>query len=231
MTKNKKLRKNKTKKIKIVKVSTKRKIRDITNLNILANTILSIFSISCDKNECNEKCKCNRTWDTPITSIDNIPCNCKIKLYHLDNNKIKLTFSVYSNYIKEEDCNDLYCIYESFGTYNDFINGIIHFSAELLQKLKNLKLLPNGELAKKDIIYDNTLVFNNIPSIKTSLSLEECSVCLEKTKTKTLCHHPLCFRCMFSLRPQENNRFNIISCPICRENITHFNNKFCCSFE
>jgi len=231
MTKIRKLRKDKTNKIKNVKVSIKRNIRNITNLNILANTILSIFSISCDKNECKNKCKCNRTWDTPITSINNIPCNCKIKLYHLDNDKINLTFSVYSNYIKEEDCNDLYCIYEYFSIYNDFISGVINFSNQLLKKLKNLKLLPNGELVKKDIIYDNTLVFNNIPTIKTSLSLEECSVCLEKTKTKTLCHHPLCYRCMFSLRPLENHRYNIISCPICREDITHFNNKFSCSFN
>ena len=44
---------------------------------------------------------------------------------------------------------------------------------------------------------------------------EECTVCMEKTMTKTSCHHYLCICCWNKLGHQ-----NVLLCPICRKQIT-----------
>jgi hypothetical protein len=49
------------------------------------------------------------------------------------------------------------------------------------------------------------------------ITIDTCSVCFENTKTKTSCHHSLCYICMCRMYKTKRNPF--ILCPICREHI------------
>jgi len=44
-------------------------------------------------------------------------------------------------------------------------------------------------------------------------SVENCSVCLQETKTKTACGHYLCLICWSKIKSETNEK----PCPICRE--------------
>ncbi len=52
---------------------------------------------------------------------------------------------------------------------------------------------------------------------------EECSVCYEKTLTKTTCKHSVCYRCIekIPVTIDEEEDLNYIGCPICRHNVIY----------
>lgn len=79
---------------------------------------------------------------------------------------------------------------------------------KFITNIRNIKF--NNELGvfpDKDIIkHGETFVCDNI-----ELLTEECSVCYEKTETKTKCGHSLCIRCETELFIKRK-----ASCPICR---------------
>ena len=52
--------------------------------------------------------------------------------------------------------------------------------------------------------------------------INNCCVCQEAVKTKTDCNHYLCLSCADQIKPiKDDNGFNEIPCPICRENIVY----------
>ena len=62
------------------------------------------------------------------------------------------------------------------------------------------------------LAYDLLLMLPVSENITTSF--EDCSVCLEKCKTKTSCGHSLCQVCESSLNPKV--------CPLCRKRYDHY---------
>jgi hypothetical protein len=61
------------------------------------------------------------------------------------------------------------------------------------------------------LAYDLLMMLPVVDNITTSY--EDCSVCLEKCKTKTSCGHSLCQICESSLKPKV--------CPLCRKRYDH----------
>jgi len=54
---------------------------------------------------------------------------------------------------------------------------------------------------------------------------EECSVCYEKTLTKTCCNHSVCYRCIEKLPvTRGEDDCSKIKCPICRHNVVYPSN-------
>jgi len=89
-------------------------------------------------------------------------------------------------------------------------------SVDDLQHLLDV-ILPSIEFSKKEgkfysvhaTMYKPTVSFTpliNIPNMK--MNFEPCCACLEETKTKTVCGHPLCVECINQLKKP--------SCPMCR---------------
>jgi len=93
-------------------------------------------------------------------------------------------------------------------------DDILQFSTEVYEIIPKLKLDVDGELRVPSLIKISISealheVFSSIEceSVKVPI-VDNCPVCFEKTKTKTDCKHPLCYKCWPKLTPY--------TCPICR---------------
>jgi len=160
----------------------------------------------------------------PIETIDGVYCDCDIELCNKDNAAI--VFKVQLPWLdSDSEYIDLY-------HYSKYTKGgltdseIETFCQELLyDKIPLLKLSFEGTLRpitnKRDIAREKVdSIFRNLncDNIKKSCS-DDCSVCYNKTKTKTECNHPLCRRCWSKMYndiecPDDDY---CVKCPICRQ--------------
>ncbi len=94
--------------------------------------------------------------------------------------------------------------------------NMLSHAMNILKKIKFSKL--SGEFIVDDNYGRIEAEYRYLNSINLQndiiFSVEDCSVCHEKTITKTGCKHSLCFLCWSKL----NNRV----CPICRHDIDHY---------
>ncbi len=98
---------------------------------------------------------------------------------------------------------------------------ICDFATKLLDEvLPNLKLRRNGKMNfEKDgedtVVGEIKNLFGEIEMPNLVMDKCECSVCYEKTQTKTDCEHSLCYRCWSKLKEVDG----ALPCPMCRESI------------
>jgi hypothetical protein len=126
-------------------------------------------------------------------------------------------------------------LYRSYKTSESKLTrtDVLEFCAELLTIIPLLKLSVNGtfkpfettdEDQKLDKIFEKlSLKTNNI-----KLCGADCCVCYNKTRTKTDCNHPLCYRCWAKIEDKASDDYNeedsddeatCAKCPLCRERI------------
>ena len=78
---------------------------------------------------------------------------------------------------------------------------------QMMERLSELKFdNKHGTIyhINKNKHYEECYTFNNL-----TLKYNECAVCMEITRTKTMCSHTLCWSCFDKLKKK--------TCPICRE--------------
>jgi hypothetical protein len=144
--------------------------------------------------------------DLPIIACIKInQCTC------CHSNKKQITFDIISEQIKSGPNFENYVLYSKclkekmYFTQNDF--------QIVISKIK--KLLPNLKLNKTygiiEHIYDKTYEQISLDEFGTTyISNDTCSICNEKTLTKTNCGHSVCVECWSKLKNT--------SCPLCRQN-------------
>lgn len=170
--------------------------------------------------------KCAPSKYVPITEIDGVKnIDCRISYY---SEKRGLEFEVKAEF--KYDChNDVFPILFRMTKYNkDGITSedILAFSSAVLMAIPLLKLGYGGDLMpenKCESAVHKTFddVFSSIacPTVVVDC-MKECSVCYEKTNTKTPCKHSLCNRCWSKIQPvQDEDCDDVTPCPICRKNI------------
>jgi hypothetical protein len=117
-------------------------------------------------------------------------------------------------YIKKEKGEDY--------SLRDFINVLEKIDCDInIMKFNKL----DGVLYTPDVLHpkDQGCVFNHFDEknneIMTCIDAvsEECCVCLDSTKTTTLCGHKLCVMCWGKIKKNGRN----VPCPICRKNLTN----------
>jgi hypothetical protein len=93
----------------------------------------------------------------------------------------------------------------------------------ILVELNELRLDMAGDLANKKDLDDEVLEHELLSGLDNiELDADECCVCNNLTKTKTICNHCVCYRCMTHIKhvkdDDDENSYEI-PCPICRQDI------------
>ena len=99
---------------------------------------------------------------------------------------------------------------------------IITFTTKLLETLPKLRLQRNGlvDLPNSGVGVGSEIIdlFGEIDLTENvKISNDTCSVCYDKTMTKTECNHSLCYRCWSKIPKERNNE--AVPCPICRRDM------------
>jgi len=153
----------------------------------------------------------------PIETINDLICSVKIS--------ITPTIEKYLFFI-DVDCHEIDMEDDDECSLNlltkffyeiDIINPVINTD----EFLNTFKGIINGlyfdrvKGAINDEEQDTTKFFQEIisnPNISFA-TVDNCTVCIEPTKTKSLCGHTLCLVCWSKIKSETNEK----SCPICRE--------------
>lgn len=153
-----------------------------------------------------------------IPTMKKYPKKMESKYYFIidsKNKKFSAGLEIYSKNIEtSNNDNDLYLIYR----YKDSSEELINLSQYSLEKMIFDLMKKEEELIFCPIT--GTFYEPNCPKRERIIckvniwGCEECSVCMEKTITKTPCGHTLCLNCWSSL--------NKLVCPLCRESIKYF---------
>ena len=189
------------------------------------------------------------TYSIPFDRIHGIPVTCSFTIRWFgmpgEASKMNLTLDITSEHFfqyRSDDC-------ESFSlyTYNNGVNYQKHEVERMADELRGyvrlIKKLTFDNFNGKFMIpgnpdvpswrerqwryasfhqafYDFYLVDGVCETIDTSI--KECSVCYVKTKSRTECHHPLCWICLSKLKLEDdgNDEPTYASCPYCRGHIT-----------
>lgn len=164
------------------------------------------------------------TIKLPINSIDNVICDCLIRIVKYEAWHT-VAFIAESKYVHNENGSlPLYVMNQGCKPNNDFKIEVSEFCRKLFENLSKLKLSINGNLSinneDTEIIALHN-IFGNIQNIKLDNVIESCCVCYNLTLTKTPCKHPLCHRCWFSICKEDDNDDIECLCPLCREDILH----------
>lgn len=140
--------------------------------------------------------------------IDTIDINIYIKI----NDNGRFWFMVYAEslYYKEDDGEVDYVIYSSDMHDIDVGVGLTENDVENIINEIN-EFAENNYFDKRNC---TVYPFKHICNGK-GVRGNDCSVCLEKTKTKTTCKHSLCLECFQSI--VVNSDCEGKKCPICRE--------------
>jgi hypothetical protein len=167
---------------------------------------------------------CELKMALPIIEIDGVKnITCNIQFY---NKGRSLAFEAVADFKcdgEEDEKPRLYWKnkYNFEGLTKD---DILAFSCELLEDLPQLRLGLHGGFLIRDSEYlslraafEDVFASIECETVKVDKT-GVCSVCYEKTDTKTPCGHPLCNRCWSKLKIGGEYE-NETSCPICRENI------------
>jgi len=93
----------------------------------------------------------------------------------------------------------------------------------ILVELNELRLDVAGDLTNKKNIDDELLEHELLSGLDNiELDADECCVCNNLTKTKTICNHCVCYRCMTHIKhvkDDDDEDLHEIPCPICRQDI------------
>ena len=92
---------------------------------------------------------------------------------------------------------------------------------KLIVILNNLKFNTfSGEFSENKI---NEKMYNIFKSPNLTIEEgEECSVCYEKTLTKTCCNHSVCYKCMENIKLEyDDEGCKVKFCPMCRKDIIY----------
>jgi len=136
------------------------------------------------------------------------------RLITMDTATIKKYILFKKTYVKKEKGEDF--------SLRDFINVLEQIEADIsIMKFNKL----NGILYTPDVLHpkDQPDVFTHFDETTYDLitcqaaDAEECCVCLDSTKTTTLCGHKLCVMCWGKVKKIGRD----IPCPICRKNLTN----------
>ena len=142
-----------------------------------------------------------------IKQINNIPVNVILFCQFIDMD-IGMTANIYYLIVSNVTGLNNNILYHSHSYHNiDTLMGFKECLQDLYIKLPQFVICINS--GKMYIPIDN-----NIDEELGGEYLlgQECSVCLEKTITKTPCHHSLCIHCWSKIG-------KIVKCPICRRRI------------
>lgn len=143
----------------------------------------------------------NNTWEFPISKIDNIEVNVYLKKY-IDYISIHIDHKTYISFNKT--------IYAGINpTILDYQEILIKCN-DIFDSIRFNKL--EGEFIFNDIINLADVYKQVFTSPTISFNFDNCCICHEPTKCKTICKHYLCVYCSDNIR--EFN--NIKPCPICR---------------
>ena len=168
---------------------------------------------------------CDRKMPIPIIEIDGVKnLDCNIEFYQ---NGKGLCFRAETEFQYDGDELENPTIYFKAKYNKDGItkDDILEFSQNLLDELPKLQLGLYGVLMvidKEYISIQSALedIFTTIESETFKVSKTgTCSVCYEKTYTKTPCGHLLCNRCWSKIEKNGGTDHDEIPCPLCRKNI------------
>lgn len=179
------------------------------------------------KEKTNDKELCTgTTMHLPIVEIDGVKnINCTIEIYQKGKGVafcVRADFKYDGEEDEGEESPRLYwkSKYNDAGLTKD---DILDFSQKLLEELPQLRLSHYGNLSVPDkegvslrSAFEDVFSCIECETIKVD-KLGVCSVCYEKTDTKTPCEHPLCNRCWSKIKIDRDECQ--ASCPLCRENI------------
>jgi hypothetical protein len=160
----------------------------------------------------------------PIAEIDGVKnINCKIAFY-LKGKGISFEITAEFKYGGDDDEHPRIYFKSKYNEAGINKDDILSFSRELLDELPRLRLRHCGDLSLPDteavsMRFALEEVFASIECETVKIDrIEVCSVCYEKTDTKTSCNHPLCNRCWSKIEICGEDH-NETACPLCRENI------------
>jgi hypothetical protein len=179
-----------------------------------------------------QKCKCGihnseecmSLMAIPIIEIDGVK-NLSSNI-HFYSKKRGLAFQIAADFKYDGNDDENPRIYFKSKYNEEGINkdDILAFSCELLEELPKLRMGLNGDLFIPDTVsmslrYTFEEVFTAIECDTVKVDKTGvCSVCYEKTDTKTPCKHPLCNRCWSKIDICGDDH-NECACPMCRQNI------------
>jgi hypothetical protein len=153
----------------------------------------------------------------PIEKINELPVTVKISITPAIE-KYLFFIDVDCHEIDMEDDESSLNLLTKFFYEIDIINPVINTD----EFLNTFKRIINGLYFDRvngtiDDEQQDTKFFQEIitnPNISFA-TVDNCSVCMEETKTKSLCGHTLCLICWSKIKSIEG----IKQCPICRENL------------
>jgi hypothetical protein len=181
-----------------------------------------------------QKCKCSTktphacdpSMRIPIIEIDGVKnIDCRIS-YCFNKSVLKFEVTADFKYDGDEDENPILFRISKISDNGITAADTLAFSTAVLTAIPLLKLDFEGNLApfdkcSVDIYKAIDDVFSSIacPTVVVDC-MQECSVCYEKTRTKTKCNHSLCNRCWSKIEEVKDEDGDLTTpCPICRENI------------
>ena len=96
---------------------------------------------------------------------------------------------------------------------------VVKFLCELREKYDFSKILNIVE--EKDLIKYEEKKALILYKLCNGKEMEECCVCSDITKYKTVCNHTLCMSCLYKIEYSfdEERDIEVIACPICRRSI------------
>jgi hypothetical protein len=157
----------------------------------------------------------------PIKTIDRVKVWVKLIVTHL-----AVILDISLNDIYENDNLDDVCLHRI-----DFHVGHKDFTKVakyILVELNEFRLNMKGELTNKKDIDEELLEHELLSGLDNiELDADECCVCNNLTRTKTICNHCVCYRCMTHIKKVkidgEDDDVYEIPCPICRQDIKVLN--------
>lgn len=165
----------------------------------------------------------------PIKEIDGLPCAVKLELKFMGREFYYLYFQIEERFIFCRDIDDNNTTHRYF--FKSFkvseknkpmdierIAISLKIIFDIIPQLKFNKFEGNLQTDTKDKdILPFIKQFCHHENVKTSF--EDCCVCYETTKTKTMCGHSLCMLCWEKMpfTRGENDEDPMQRCPICRD--------------
>jgi hypothetical protein len=130
-------------------------------------------------------------FELEISKVDGIIVDCYIKVFRTQDGPETIELQI------TKDSHMLYKDRVYPANYQGFQTLMERFSELKFDKKSGLFCIIKPEK------YENCYKFDNIV-----LNIQECCVCLEATRTRTQCHHHLCWICYDKLTRKR--------CPLCR---------------
>jgi hypothetical protein len=157
----------------------------------------------------------------PIKTIDKVKVDVNLMVTHT-----AVILDITLDDIYENDSFDDVSLHRKL--FNIDNKDFTKLAEYILVELNELRLDMKGNLINKKDIDDQILeqeLLSGLDNIE--LDADECCVCNNLTKTKTICNHCVCYRCMTHIKKVkidgEDDDVNEIPCPICREDIKVLN--------